>query len=87
VVRDRLVRDAHLCELCGGELDHGAPARSKRAPTADHIIPVSLMVGMDPRAAQQLAVDPSNLRVCCYSCNASRGNGRRDRPRHVSREW
>ena len=85
--RARVLRDATVCHLCGGPLDFDAPPRSKWAPSADHIYPLASMAGMDPRSARQLAVDPLALRPAHVSCNSSRGDGRRDRPRHVSRPW
>ena len=39
---------------------------------------------LDPDEQRALALDPANLRVVHYGCNARRGAGRRVR-RHVSR--
>jgi hypothetical protein len=84
--RAQVLRQATLCSLCGGPLDFGAPPRSPRAPSADHLMPVKLLAGLDPKTAAQLASDPAGLRAAHIGCNASRGAGRKRR-RHVSRSW
>jgi hypothetical protein len=85
-VRERVLDGAQVCCICGGPLDFDAPARSKWAPSVDHVLPVSRTVGLDPETRQRLAVDPEGLRPVHYSCNSRRGNRRRRR-RHVSRVW
>jgi hypothetical protein len=84
--RARVLAGATLCSLCGEPLDLDAAPRSPMAPSADHILPVSMLAGLDPKTAQQLAADPAGLRPAHVSCNASRGAGRKRR-RHVSRSW
>jgi len=86
-VRARVIAGTQVCAICGGPIDHDAPPRSRWAPTADHLLPVSRTRGLDTELRQRLARDPSMLRCVHFACNARRGNGRRDRPRRVSREW
>jgi hypothetical protein len=84
--RARVLAGATVCHLCGRALDFDAPSRSRWAPSADHVLPVSALRGLDPRTAQRLASDPEGLRPSHYGCNSRRGAGR-SRPQHVSRGW
>lgn len=86
-VRARVIAGAQVCAICGAPIDHDAPPRSRWAPSADHVLPISRTRGLDGELRQRLARDPSMLKAVHYGCNSRRGNGRRDRPRHVSREW
>lgn len=85
-VRAELVRKAQWCAICGRPLDKGAPPRSPRSPSVDHVWPVSAMRDLDPETRARLLVDRRGLRVVHLGCNAARGAGRRPR-RHVSRNW
>lgn len=84
--RERMLAGAQVCHICGGPLDFDAPPRSKWAPSADHILPVSRTRGLDPMTRSRLGADPEGLRPVHYGCNSRRGAGR-ERPRHVSRSW
>jgi 5-methylcytosine-specific restriction endonuclease McrA len=86
-VRARVLQDAQACHLCGGALDFDAPPRSPNSPSVDHIFSVRAMRGMDAETRQRLLLDPANLRPACFGCNSQRGDGRRDKPKHTSREW
>jgi len=81
-----VIRTATMCAICGEPLDHTADPRSRWAPTADHIVPLS----------QGGSHVLSNLRAVHYGCNSRRGDGvkvgkgtRRRRPPAVraSRDW
>ena len=85
-VRARVLAGAQACALCGLALDWDAPPRSRWAPSADHVLPVSRTAGLPEFTRERLALDPENLRPVHYGCNSKRGN-RRPRPRHVSRAW
>jgi 5-methylcytosine-specific restriction endonuclease McrA len=85
-VRARVLAGAQVCWICGGALDWDAPPRSSKAPSADHVLPISRTAGLDPQTRQRLATDPGNLRPTHYGCNSKRGNRRRH-PVHVSRSW
>jgi hypothetical protein len=85
--RERVLRDATVCHLCGGALDFDAEPRSRWAPSVDHVLPVSSLVDLDPRSARKLAVDPELLRPAHVGCNSRRGDGRRDQAEHTSRGW
>ena len=61
-----VIGSAKQCAICDQPLDHTADPRSRWAPSADHIVPLSL-----GGAATSL----SNLRAVHYGCNSSRGNG------------
>jgi hypothetical protein len=63
-LRDRLVRNATTCAICGYPLQD-APPRSRYSPSVDHIVPVAL-------GGAPFALD--NLRVIHYGCNSIRGN-------------
>lgn len=86
-VREQVLAGAQSCALCGGPLDFDAPPRSSKAPSVDHVLPVSRTRGMDPQSRRRLALDPAGLRPVHYGCNARRGNGRGKPSRHVSRSW
>ena len=60
-----------LCELCGAPLDFDAPARSRRAPSVDHVVP--LHAGGNPLPPLD------ELRLVHVGCNARRGNRTRRR--------
>jgi len=85
-VRERVLATAQSCAICGGPLDFDAPPRSARAPSVDHVLPISRTRGLDPITRQRLALDPAGMRPCHVGCNARRGAGHH-RPRHVSRSW
>lgn len=86
-VRARVIAGAQVCAICGKAIDHDAPPRSRWAPSADHRLPISRTRRLDKELRQRLARDPALLRCVHLGCNSRRGNGRRDRPRRVSREW
>ena len=85
--RDRVLAGAQACAICGGLLDFDAPPRSPLSPSVDHVYPVKLMETMDAKTWRELLVSPENLRPCHLKCNSRRQDGRREKPRHVSREW
>jgi hypothetical protein len=85
-LRERLLRDAQACHLCGRALDHDAPPRSSWSPSLDHIVSVKAMRTLDPATRERLRLDPANLRPVHYRCNSARGAGRA-RPVHTSRDW
>ena len=60
-----IIRSATHCAICGQPLDHAADPRSRWAPSADHIVPLSQGGG------HGLA----NLRAVHYGCNSGRGDG------------
>jgi len=85
--RAALLRNATHCAICGQPLDHAADGRSRWAPSADHIVPLSLGGSLTA---------PSNLRAVHYGCNSARGNGttvgrgtrrRKAAPWSASRSW
>lgn len=84
--RERVLRGAQVCHICGRAIDFDAPPRSRWAPSVDHVLPVSTLRDLDPRLAQRIALDPAGLRPAHVGCNSRRGTGR-PRPRHVSRSW
>lgn len=86
-LRAQVLKNAQSCAICGRPLDFHAPPRSRWAPSVDHRLPVSATRGLDDSTRRQLALDPQNLVPCHYGCNSRRGDGRRDRPQHVSRPW
>ena len=85
--RKRILANATVCAICGGELDFNAPPRSRWSPSVDHIIPLSHMTEMDPATRRMMASEPSNLRPAHLGCNARRGAGRVTLPRKNSRKW
>jgi len=54
-----LARDGYVCAYCGHE------GTKENGLTIDHIIPVS--------KAPDLAIDESNMRIACKSCNSKKG--------------
>jgi hypothetical protein len=86
-VRARVLAGAQACAICGGMLDFDAPARSRLAPSVDHIFPLRAMRGLDSDLRDELRLDMSTLRPVHYSCNARRGAGRKDNRKSISREW
>jgi hypothetical protein len=85
--RAKLVATSQVCAICGGVLDKDGPPRGPLAPSVDHILSVRSTRGMGDRERREMLLDPAGWRVVHLKCNASRGDGRRDRPRHVSRDW
>ena len=61
--RDVFERDGYLCQLCHQLVDAGADPTSSRAPSIDHITPLSM--------GGQHTMD--NVRTTHYGCNSSRG--------------
>lgn len=57
-------RDGWVCHLCGDECPREFDVNDRKSPTLDHLVPVS-MGGSN---------ESSNLKLACWSCNASRGN-------------
>lgn len=57
-------RDGWICHLCGGLIDRDARPRSSKAPSLDHVIPLSLG-GEHSRA---------NTKAAHFGCNARKGN-------------
>ena len=55
-----LARDGYTCYYCGHEGQDG------NGLTIDHVIPVS--------KAPELAIDESNMRIACKSCNSRKGS-------------
>lgn len=55
-----LARDGYVCYYCGHEGQDG------NGLTIDHIIPVS--------KSPELAIDESNMRIACKSCNSKKGS-------------
>ena len=55
-----LARDGYTCYYCGHE------GTKENGLTIDHIIPVS--------KAPELAIDESNMRIACKSCNSAKGS-------------
>lgn len=58
------LRDGWRCQICGGQVDKRSKVPHPKAPTMDHIIPVSLG---GPHTRQ-------NLRLAHFLCNSKRGN-------------
>ncbi len=58
------LRDGWRCQICGGTVEKRAKVPHPKAPTLDHIIPVSLG-GAHTR---------QNLRLAHFLCNSKRGN-------------
>lgn len=85
-VRQQVLAGAQSCAICGGALDFTAPARSRWAPSVDHLLPVSRTRHLDEPTRRRLANDPQGLVPVHYGCNARRGAGR-TRQVHVSRAW
>lgn len=63
-VRAEVLRDASHCAVCFRALDFNAPARSPRAPSVDHVLP--LAHGGEP-------FERTNLQAVCVSCNSRKG--------------
>lgn len=68
-IRAAVLRGATHCTICGEPLDWQARPMSTRAPSVDHITPVS----------QGGTNDPSNLRPAHHGCNSRRGAPTRQR--------
>lgn len=58
-VRKVFVRDGYRCGLCGAMTDHTAQVPSPRAPTLDHVVPMS-------KGGPHLY---SNVQCACFECN------------------
>ena len=73
-LRARVLREEHLCWLCGQPVDKTLPPGHPMAPECDEVIPVSL--GGSP-------LDRANVRLAHRLHNQQRGNGlrRQNRPR------
>jgi hypothetical protein len=84
--RARVLDGARICHLCGGFLDYAAPARSKWAPSVDHVLPLKATRYMADELREAYRLDASNLRPAHYGCNARRQAGKPVR-QHVSRAW
>jgi 5-methylcytosine-specific restriction endonuclease McrA len=65
-----------VCHLCGELVDFNAAAKSSRAPSVDHIIPLAQLKLMAPATFQAMASDPNYCRLAHIGCNS----GRRERP-------
>jgi len=61
-------RDARICGLCGGDVDMLIRNPDPRAPTIDHVVPLSLG-GDDIKANVQLA------HRACNTAKGARGSG------------
>ena len=85
--RKRVLANATVCHLCGGELDFNAPPRTRYAPSVDHIVPMSTIAGEDTLTRRRMGSDPTNLRPAHFGCNSRRGDGRRTPRRKASRRW
>lgn len=59
-------RDGYVCQICGDETQPDDPYNSLKAPTLDHIVPVS--------AGGSHTYD--NVQCACRDCNARKGDGR-----------
>ncbi|HEY6731886.1 MAG TPA: HNH endonuclease [Solirubrobacterales bacterium] len=66
-------RDGYRCGICGEQTDPDAPLNSPRAPTLDHIIPVS-------QGGPHLY---ANVQCACFECNWRKGDGTDMAPRHA----
>jgi hypothetical protein len=66
-------RDGYRCGLCGEQTDPDAPLNSPRAPTLDHIVPVS-------RGGPHLY---SNVQCACFECNWRKADGTDAEWRHA----
>jgi len=64
-------RSGDVCELCGGEVDFAARARSSRSPSVDHVVPI--------HAGGDRLPPVDELRLVHYGCNSRRGNRTRRR--------
>lgn len=62
--RDVFKADGYRCHLCGRKCDQGKEVPHPKAPTVDHIVPLS--AGGDH--------GPANCRTACFRCNNSKGN-------------
>jgi 5-methylcytosine-specific restriction endonuclease McrA len=85
--RDAVLANATRCHVCGGALDFGAPPRSPKSPSVDHVIARKRLRGLDYETRRRIAFDPANLRPCHFGCNASKGARPATQPRRTSREW
>lgn len=56
--------DGYRCHLCGKKTDKRRAVPHPKAPTVDHIVPLS-------RGGVH---EPSNCRTACFSCNVLKGN-------------
>jgi 5-methylcytosine-specific restriction endonuclease McrA len=54
-----LARDGYVCSYCGHE------GTKENGLTIDHIVPVS--------KAPEMAIDETNMRIACKSCNSKKG--------------
>ena len=62
--RDVFKADGYRCHLCGRKCDQGKEVPHPKAPTVDHVVPLS--AGGDH--------GPANCRTACFRCNNSKGN-------------
>ena len=85
-VRERVLAGAQWCALCGGALDWSAAPRTRWSPSVDHVLPISRTRHLDAVTRRRMALEPENLRAVHYGCNSARGN-RRNKPKHISRDW
>ena len=85
--RRQVLAESTVCAICGRELDYEAPARSRWAPSVDHIVSLRTMRGLDDAEQRQLALDPGNLRAVHCGCNSRRGSRPPAQPRRQSRAW
>jgi len=80
-LRARVIAEETHCALCGKPVNKTLKFPHKRSPTVDLRVPLSL--GGSQR-------DRTNLRLAHFDCNASRGNGTRNRRRRgftTTRRW
>jgi len=65
-------RSKQVCALCSRALRFDAGPRDLARPTVDHIRELDSL-DLSTAEGRRAAVDPSNLRIVCVSCNCRRG--------------
>jgi hypothetical protein len=71
--RERALRGATHCTICGRVLRTDLGPRNKAAPSVDHLVELDRL-NLATEAGRRQACDQSMLRVACLSCNAKRGS-------------
>ena len=79
VMPELRARQDDVCAICGGPVDFGAPARSSRSPSVDHIVPV--------HAGGVHCPPVDELRLVHFGCNSRRGARTRAMQHAVARSF
>ena len=81
--RKRCLELSQVCWICGSAIDLTITDRKDPGyPTADHVIPVSMLPANDPRLNSVY-----NLRPAHMGCNSKRGAAKEQPKLKLSRNW